>query len=77
MPELVSQKRLAQKAVKARERNIEPFQAGRTVQATNPQVDCLLTMESFFLRWSPSKRRHRQRLGQAGSTGRSGMRPDQ
>jgi len=30
----------------ARERDIEPLQAGRTVQATNPQVDCLLTMES-------------------------------
>ena len=46
MPEAGFSEEAGSKAVMARERDIESLQPGRTVQATNPQVDCLLTIES-------------------------------
>lgn len=46
MPEAGFSEEAGSKAVLARECDIEPLQAGRNVHATNPQVDCLLTMKS-------------------------------
>ena len=46
MPEAGFSEEAGSKAVMARERDIEPLQAGRIVRVSNPQVDCLLTMES-------------------------------
>jgi hypothetical protein len=46
MPDASFSEEAGTKAVMARERDIMPFQAGRTVQAMNPRADGLLTMKS-------------------------------